>query len=246
MANRYPFDTQKCPIEIMRPTDFYNQFVMKWLEPPKIRKITLTEYKVLQHLEYDNHTSTKILVKVVFCRKLSYHVFNIYLPTLCLVIIAALTLFVDLSHFEATIMVALTSMLVTYTLYQSISAHLPPTSYIKMIDVWLIGGLLFPFFIIVILVIMDALIIKENNQKQQERKERRKEKREDHKAANLSMYSGLDNQVINVKNEGEKWFTSKKFKKGMQVTLIVTSTILGSIYWSVGLYHFYFASCNIF
>ena len=115
-----------------------------------------------------------------------------------------------------------------------------------MIDVWLIGGLLFPFFIIVILVIMDALIIKENNQKLQERKERREEKRKDHKAANLSMYSGLDNQVINVKNEGEKWFTSKNFKKGMQVTLIVTSTILGSIYWSVGLYHFYFASCNIF
>ena len=228
--NRYPFDTQKCPIEIMRPTDFYHQFIMKWAEPPKIRNIKLTEYEVLQSLEYDNYTSTKLLVKVVFCRKLSYHIFNIYLPTLCLVIIAALTLFVDLSHFEATIMVALTSMLVTYTLYQSISAHLPPTSYIKMIDVWLIGGLLFPFFIIVILVIMDALIIKENNQKQQERKERREEKRKDHKAANLSMYSGLDNQVINVKNEGEKWFTSKKFKKGMQVTLIVTSTILGTIY----------------
>ena len=245
MANRYPFDTQKCPIEIMRPTDFYNQFVMKWLEPPKIRKITLTEYKVLQHLEYDNHTSTKILVKVVFCRKLSYHVFNIYLPTLCLVIIAALTLFVDLSHFEATIMVALTSMLVTYTLYQSISAHLPPTSFMKMIDIWLIGGLLFPFFIIVILVIMDALIIKEKNRKRQERKARRKEKRKEHKAAGLSVYSGLENQVINVKNEGEKWFTPKLFKKGIQVTLIVASTIFGTIYWSVGLYHYYL-DCDIF
>ena len=164
MANRYPFDTQKCPIEIMRPTDFYHQFIMKWAEPPKIQNIKLTEYEVLQSLEYDNYTSTKILVKVVFCRKLSYHIFNIYLPTLCLVIIAALTLFVDLSHFEATIMVALTSMLVTYTLYQSISAYLPQTSYMKMIDIRLFGGLIFPFFIIIILVIMDSLVIREINQ----------------------------------------------------------------------------------
>ena len=193
----------------MRPTDFYNQFVIKWLEPPKIENITLTEYEVLQYLEYDNRTSTKILVKVVFCRKLSYHVFNIYLPTLCLVIIAALTLFVDLSHFEATIMVALTSMLVTYTLYQSVSAHLPPTSYIKMIDVWLIGGLLFPFFIITILVIMDSLIMKEKN------------------------------QIVDLKNEKMFKLTSKFFMRTMQVMIIVTGSFLIIIYWIVGLRHYY-------
>ena len=50
-----------------------------------------------------------------------------------------MTLFIDASHFEATIMVALTSMLVMYTLYQSISATLPQTAYLKMIDYWLLG-----------------------------------------------------------------------------------------------------------
>ena len=243
--NRYPFDTQKCPIELIRPTDFYHQFVMKWLEPPEIRNVTITEYKVLQNVEYEDSTSSSIVLKVALCRKLSYHIFNIYLPTLCLDIIAALTLFVDLSHFEANIMVALTSMLVTYTLYQSISAHLPPTSYMKMIDIWLIGGLLFPFCIIVILVILDTLIIKEKNQKRQERKIKRKEKRKEHKAVGLSCYIGSENQVSDVKNEGNKWFTSKLFKRGIQVTLIVMSTILGVIYWIVGLFHYYQA-CNIF
>ena len=162
--NRYPFDTQKCPIELIRPTDFYHQFVMKWLEPPEIRNVTITEYKVLQNIEYEDSTSSNIVLKVVLCRKLSYHIFNIYLPTLCLEIIAALTLFVDLSHFEANIMVALTSMLVTYTLYQSISAYLPQTSYMKMIDIWLFGGLTVPFVIITILVIMDCLIMREKDQ----------------------------------------------------------------------------------
>ena len=216
LPNRYPFDTQKCPIEVLRPTDFYNQFVLKWLWPPMIRNIKLTQYEALQYLEYDNTTSSNIMVvEVIFCRKLSYHIVSIYLPTLCLMIIAGLTLFVHFSHFEASIMVALTSMLVTYTLYQSISEYLPHTSYLKMIDIWLIGGLIFPFFVITILVIMDSLIMKEKN------------------------------EVIDLKNEEKSRLTSKLFMRTMQVMLFVTGTTLCVIYWIVGLYHYYLA-CNIF
>ena len=43
-----------------------------------------------------------------------------FVPSCCLIMMAEMTLFIDVSHFEATIMVALTSMLVKYTLYQSI------------------------------------------------------------------------------------------------------------------------------
>ena len=126
----------------------------------------LTQYNALQYLEYDNDTLSKIAseVEITLCRKLSYHIVNIYIPTLCLILIAGFTLFIDFSHFEVNIMIALTSMLVTYTLYQSISAYLPHTSYMKMIDIWLFGGLIFPFFIITILVIMDSLVMKEKDQ----------------------------------------------------------------------------------
>ena len=34
----------------------------------------------------------------------------------------------------------------------------------KMIDVWLFGGMIFPFFIITILVRMDSLVMRETNQ----------------------------------------------------------------------------------
>ena len=163
---RYPFDTQKCPIVLDRTSDSYNQFVMKWSNSPIINKVILTQYDVHQYLKYDNDSSSKITagVEITLCRKLSYHIVNIYIPTLVLTIIAGFTLFIDVSHFEVSVMIALTSMLVTYTLYQSISAYLPPTSYMKMIDIWLFGGLTFPFVIITILVIMDSLILREKNQ----------------------------------------------------------------------------------
>ena len=139
---------------------------MMWGDFPSIKGIESTQYDVHQYLEYDGTTSPKTVlkVKIILCRKLTYHIVNIYLPTLCLIMIAGFTLFIDFSHFEVSIMIALTSMLVTYTLYQSISAYLPHTSDMKMIDIWLFGGLIFPFFIIAILVIMDYLVIREINQ----------------------------------------------------------------------------------
>ena len=210
---RYPFDIQKCPIELNRPEQFYKLFVMKWSHPPNIDKIKVTQYEVLEYLEFDNTSSTQTMVEVriILCRKLSYHVSNIYIPTLCLIMIAGFTLFIDFSHFEVSIMIALTSMLVTYTLYQSISEYLPHTSYMKMIDIWLLGGLIFPFIIITILVIMDSLTMKEKN------------------------------QVIDMKIEKNRQLKSELFMRSMQVIVPVIGGTLFLIYWIAGLYHFFLA-----
>ena len=181
------------------------------MKPPIIENIQLNAYDAHDYLEYKNKSQSNriINVKVLLCRKLSYHIVNIYIPTLCLIMIAGFTLFIDLSRFEATIMVALTTMLVTYTLYQSISEYLPHTSYMKMIDIWLFGGLILPFFVIAILVIMDSLIILEKN------------------------------KVIDMTKDEKKRVDSKTFMKSMQILLSVISGILCVIYWSYGLYHYY-------
>ena len=52
---------------------------------------------------------------------------------------------------------AITSMLVMYTLNQSVSSKLPATAYMKLIDVWLLFGLLLPFVIIILLILMEHL-----------------------------------------------------------------------------------------
>ena len=68
-----------------------------------------------------------------------------------------ITVYFKAEHFKTSIPVAITSMLVMYTLNQSISAKLPPTSYVKFIDIWLLFGLSQPFFIIIILVLVEHL-----------------------------------------------------------------------------------------
>ena len=53
--------------------------------------------------------------------------------------------------FEAALTVNLTTMLVMTTIFISVMEKLPPTSYIRMVDIWLIFGILIPFLEVTIL-----------------------------------------------------------------------------------------------
>ena len=60
-------------------------------------------------------------------------------------------------HFKTAVPLVITAMLVMYTLRGTISQDLPPTSYTKFIDVWLLYGLLVPFTILVLIVLVEHL-----------------------------------------------------------------------------------------
>ena len=60
-------------------------------------------------------------------------------------------------YFEAIVTVNLTAMLVLTTLFINVSNSLPPTSYLKMIDVYLIFSLLIPFVEVLLHTLMDSM-----------------------------------------------------------------------------------------
>ena len=101
--------------------------------------------------------SDYIVVEITLRRMISYHIVSTFSPTLLLLLIGIITLFLDESHFEATIMLAITAMLVMYTLYESASSGLPKTAYLKMIDIWLIFGLVVPFIVFLVEMIAEIL-----------------------------------------------------------------------------------------
>ena len=57
--------------------------------------------------------------------------------------------------FEAALIVNLTVMPVVTTLFISVIEKLPPTSYIRMVDIWLIYVILIPFCEVAILTIKE-------------------------------------------------------------------------------------------
>ena len=66
---------------------------------------------------------------------------------------------------QAVITVNLTSMLVLTTMFINVSNNLPKTSYMKMMDVWLLFNLLYPFVVVLMHTYMDTLRKDDENEK---------------------------------------------------------------------------------
>ena len=78
-------------------------------------------------------------------RKVVTELLTTYLPTILLLLITLVTIFFDKDLFGDVIAVNLTIMLVMTTIFTSKIEELPPTSDMKMIDIWLIFCLIVPF-----------------------------------------------------------------------------------------------------
>ena len=160
----YPFDSQICTIDVSSPSNIINDVM---LVPGTMTYSGLS--KTLPQFEFNvgiiTSTENGNLIKgyIQLKRIPFYHILCTYLPTTCILLMAIVTLYIDESHFEATIMVALTAMLVLYTLFQSISSSMPPTAYVKFLDIWLIFCLIMPFIIFTIEVSWELIKANEIN-----------------------------------------------------------------------------------
>ena len=82
---------------------------------------------------------------IVMKRKIISEIMTTYLPSILLLMITFATTFFKPVYFEAALTVNLTNMLVMTTIFTSVMDRLPTTSYLKMIDFWLIFCQLVPF-----------------------------------------------------------------------------------------------------
>ena len=139
--------------------------------------------EVNQYVVYSTKMLTKnnndqLEIEVKMGRNLLTLILTTFVPTVLLNMISYATTFFKPFFFEATVTVNLTSMLVLTTLFinvrfyiltnnlfafclknifSKVSNSLPPTSYIKMIDVYLIFSLLIPFVEVLLQTYMDSL-----------------------------------------------------------------------------------------
>ena len=92
---------------------------------------------------------------IVLKRKIMNEMMTTYLPSVLLILITYATTFFKPYFFEAALSVNLTTMLVMTTIFMTVMQMLPATAYVKMIDVFLIFGQLYPFSEVVLLTIME-------------------------------------------------------------------------------------------
>ena len=116
-------------------------------------------------LENPSFPKTGSRKKIKMKRKIMSEMMTTYFPSLLLMMITYATTFFKQFFFEAALSVNLTTMLVMTTIFMSKMESLPPTSDIKMIDIWLILCQIYPFVEVVLLTAMEYQREEENGQK---------------------------------------------------------------------------------
>ena len=115
------------------------------------------------HSTTSGSPSSGLKMQIVFKRRLTNELLTTYLPSLILILMCYATSFFKPIYFEAAVTVNLSILLVTTTLFIrfyagiliahlatiwhnfSVMAKLPATSYVRMVDIWLIFVQLYPF-----------------------------------------------------------------------------------------------------
>ena len=117
----------------------------------------LTMFKVtnltLSKTEFGNMVFMALNLK----RKVTTELLTTYFPTILLLLITYTTVFFDKDLFGDVIAVNLTIMLVMTTIFTSKIEELPPTSDMKMIDIWLIFCLVVPFLEVILRTAIECL-----------------------------------------------------------------------------------------
>ena len=123
-------------------------------------QLTMNETKdmtlfVIQNWTLSTMESGGVKMTIVLKRKIMNEMMTTYLPSVLLMLITYATTFFKPYFFEAALSVNLTTMLVMTTIFMTVMQMLPATAYVKMIDVFLIFGQLYPFSEVVLLTIME-------------------------------------------------------------------------------------------
>ena len=129
-----------------------------------IGETELLQYSVKEwRMEKVGGNMVKAVLKVqrIFVNDL----FTTFIPACCLLLISYCTLFFKKEHFKTSLPVVITTLLgersclvvdqnpisVTYTLYTGVARALPPTSYVKAIEIYLLFHIMMPFIIFLLL-----------------------------------------------------------------------------------------------
>ena len=120
-------------------------------------KLDLTLFSVQFWSLKANEETGGVKMTIVLKRKIMNEMMTTYLPTVLLMCVTYATAFFKPYYFEAALSVNLTTMLVITTIFMTVMQMLPATAYVKMIDIFLIFGQLYPFAEVVLLTAMEYL-----------------------------------------------------------------------------------------
>ena len=163
----YPFDTQACSMTVSASEDL-NDFIRiesnghAYLGPVELTQYFIRDTEIFNTLLRNSQQA--VTCRITLGRRLLGTILTVFFPTILMNVVGHIANYFKPFFFEAVISINLTVMLVLMTMFISVSNQLPKTSYIKMIDVWLIFNLFVPFVEVLLHTYKDSLREEENQE----------------------------------------------------------------------------------
>ena len=153
--NWYPFDTQVCSMTISVTEDLNDFITIEDNGHENLGPVDLTQYFIRNtemNINLIGNKQQAVVFKITLGRRLLGTVLTVFLPTILMNVVGHGGFF-----FKAPVSVNMMVMLVLTTMFINVSNQLPKTSYIKMMDVWLIFNLIVPFVEVLLHTYKDTL-----------------------------------------------------------------------------------------
>ena len=123
--HNYPFDTQLCTIDLQL-SKFDKEFVRLVPSMTGNKGPSALDQFVVTKVDLKAYNNDSLIkCKIHMKRVPLYFIATTFMPTICILFMALVTLFIDQSHFKASVTVTLTATLATLTLYNTIQQKLP-------------------------------------------------------------------------------------------------------------------------
>ncbi|XP_037914772.1 glycine receptor subunit alpha-2 isoform X2 [Hermetia illucens] len=152
----YPMDIQVCPIYIESFSHNNQKVKLKWsksgvtLNP----ELKLLQYNLGQPLEIEESDGympekagnfSRLTVYFRFQRQIGHHLIQTFAPSALVVVLSWFSFWLGLDAIPGRVTLLVTCMLTLVTMFTGLRADIPPVAYVKALDLWMAGCMVFVF-----------------------------------------------------------------------------------------------------
>ncbi len=143
----FPFDTQSCLLVFESYSYNSEEVTVRWFPEPVtlMKEIRLPDFNLIgwkaanTTLTYPNGLWDQNSVTFVFKRRYGFYVLQAYIPTYLTIMVSWVSFCMDPKALPARTTVGVSSLLALTFQFGNILKNLPRVSYIKAMDVWMLG-----------------------------------------------------------------------------------------------------------
>ncbi|XP_046748427.1 glycine receptor subunit alpha-4 isoform X1 [Diprion similis] len=152
----YPMDIQVCPIHIESFSYNNQKLRLRWGEGgvtvnPELK---LLQYNIGKPLQLEESTGymlekngnfSRLVVYFRFERQIGHHLIQTFAPSTLVVMLSWFSFWLGLDAIPGRVALLVTSMLTLVTMFTGLKSDIPPVAYVKALDLWMAGCMVFVF-----------------------------------------------------------------------------------------------------